>query len=83
MKVMKTGQIIGLSMLIGGIILVLLYSMIESIQNINIATVPIIIALGVLAVIIGVISLLISITIEQVHDMNKRKEEIKKEDFEP
>jgi len=80
---MKKDQIIGLLLLIAGIILIYLYTAIQALQNINIATAPIAVILGIIAIIIGVIYLLISIFFEQKGDMKKRKEEISKEDFEP
>jgi len=80
---MKKGQIIGLTLLIGGIILIYLFSAIQALQNIDIASVPIAILIGAIAIIIGIIALLISIIYEQTSDMKKRKEEIAKEDFEP
>lgn len=80
---MKKGQIIGLTLLIGGIVLIYLYSAIQALQNIDIASVPIAILIGAIAIIIGLIALFISIVYEQTSDMKKRKEEIPKEDFEP
>ena len=80
---MKTAQIAGLALLIGRVILVWLYTAIQSLQEINLADIPLVVILGGGAIIIGVIALLISITAEQTSDMKKRKEEIKKEDFEP
>ena len=80
---MKKGQIIGLTLLIGGVVLIYLYSATRALQNIDIASVPLAILFGAIAVIIGIIVLLISILFEQTGDMKKRKEEIPKEDFEP
>ena len=80
---MKKGQIIGLTLFIGGIILIYLYYAIQALKNIDIASIPIAILIGAIAVIIGIIALLISIIYEQTSDMKKRKEEIPKEDFEP
>lgn len=82
-KTMKKGQIVGLTLLILGFILIMLYSTIQSLQEINIANIPLGIAIGTIAMIIGAIALLLSITFEQTKDMKKRKEEIKKEEFEP
>ena len=80
---MKKGQIIGLTLLIGGFILIYLYSVVQVLQNIDIASVPIAMLIGAIAIIIGIIALFISIIYEQTSDMKKRKEEIPKEDFEP
>ena len=79
---MKKFQIIGLTLLIGGILLIYLYSAIKAMQNIDIATVPLTILIGAIAIIFGVIALFISIIYEQTSDMKKRKKEIKEEDFE-
>jgi len=76
---MKKGQIIGLTLLIGGIILIYLYSAIQALQGIDIASIPLAILIGAIAIIIGIIS----IVYEQTSDMKKRKEEIPKEDFKP
>jgi hypothetical protein len=80
---MKKDQIVGLTLFIGGIILIYLYTTFQALQNIDLASIPVIIGIGVLAVIIGIILLLISVLFEQKSDMKKRREEIKKEDFEP
>ena len=80
---MKPAQIVGLVLLIGGIILVWAYTAIQSLQEINLAEIPLVVILGGGAIIIGGIALLISVTVEQTSDMKKRKEEIKEEDFEP
>jgi len=79
---MKKFQIIGLTLLIGGILLIYLYSAIKAMQNIDIASVPLAILIGAIAIIFGVIALFISIIYEQTSDMKKRKKEIKEEDFE-
>ena len=80
---MKKGQIVGLALLIGGIVLATLHSMFKSLQEINIGTVSVVVWIAAGAIVIGVIVLLVSIIFEQTSDMKKRKEEIKKEDFEP
>lgn len=80
---MKKDQLIGLLLLITGILLIYLYSSIQALQNINIASVPVAIIIGIIAIILGGIYLLMSIIFEQKKDMKKRKEEIPKEDFEP
>jgi len=79
---MKKGQIIGLTLLIVGVILIYSYTAIQALQNIDIASVPVAILIGAIAVIIGIIALFVSIVFEQTKDMKKRKEEIPKEDFE-
>ena len=79
---MKKDQVVGLTLFIGGIVLIYLYTLFQALQNINLASIPVIIGIGVVAVIIGIILLLISVLFEQTSDMKKRKEEIPKEDFE-
>jgi len=79
----KTTQIIGLLLLIGGFGLIILYSIIETLQEINIATFPLLVIFGGVAIVIGGIAILISVCFEQTKDMKKRREEIKKEEFEP
>lgn len=80
---MKKEQAVGLTLLIGGIVLIYLYTAIQALQSVDLASIPIVILLGIIAIIVGVIALLISILHEQTSDMKKRKNEIKKEDFEP
>ena len=80
---MSKGKLIGLYLFFGGIILLILYGLVQFIQEVNIGAINIIIGIGVGAVLLGVIILLLSIIIEQSSDMKKRKQEIKKEDFEP
>ncbi|MEM4257812.1 MAG: hypothetical protein QXL17_01495 [Candidatus Thermoplasmatota archaeon] len=80
---MKKAQILGLILLIAGILLVALSSMFESLQKLDLLTIPVLMLFAGTIIIIGVIVLLLSIIFEQTRDMNKRKQEIKKEDFEP
>jgi len=80
---MKKDQAIGLVLLIVGILIIYLYSAIQALKNIDIASIPVAIIIGIIAIIIGGIYLLTSIFFEQKSDMKKRKEEIPKEDFKP
>ena len=80
---MKTGQIIGLILLLGGFVLITLYSIYETFQEIDIATVPLMLLLSGIAIVLGCILILISVFFEQTSDMKKRRNEIKKEYFEP
>ena len=79
---MNKGEIIGIILLAVGIIIWIIYGLYlgfeEIIQALDLLT-------GFIAgfIIIGFIVLIISIIVEQRSDMKKRKEEIKKEDFEP
>jgi len=80
---MKKDQAIGLVLLIAGILIIYLYSAIQALKDIDIASIPVAIIIGIIAIIIGGIYLLTSIFFEQKSDMKKRKEEIPKEDLEP
>ncbi len=80
---MSKGKMIGLYLFFGGIILLILYGLLLFVQEVNIGAINAIIAIGVGAILLGVIVLIVSIIFEQSADMKKRKEEIKKEDFEP
>jgi len=79
---MKKEQIVGLTLLIGGFILIYLYTAVSALQEIDLASIPIAILIGAIAILIGVIALFISVVHEQTSDMKKRKKEIKEEDFE-
>ena len=78
---MDKGKTIGLYLFVGGIVLLLIYGLCQFVKEIG--GMNVIIAIGVGAMILGIIILLISLIFEQTSDMKKRKEEIKKEDFEP
>ena len=78
---MDKGKTIGLYLFVGGIVLLLIYGLYQFVKEIG--GMNVIIAIGVGAMILGIIILLISLIFEQTSDMKKRKEEIKKEDFEP
>jgi uncharacterized membrane protein HdeD (DUF308 family) len=80
---MKNETKIGLGLFIAGIILIYAYIGLNALQNIDIASIPIAVLIGAIAVVIGIIILLVSIFFEQTSDMKKRKKEIPKEDFEP
>ena len=66
---MKTGQIIGLILLLGGFVLITLYSIYETFQEIDIATVPLMLLLSGIAIVLGCILILISVFFEQTKDM--------------
>jgi len=79
---MKKGATIGLSLLIVGIILWIIYGLYQGFEEIMQALDYI---TGFLAglIVLGLIVLIVSIVIEQRSDTKKMKEEIKKEDLEP
>jgi len=78
---MSNGKKIGMVFFVGGIIILIAYGLFLGFQNIK--SIDYIIAIGAGAVIIGILTLLISIIIEQRKDTKKMKEEISKEDLEP
>ena len=78
---MAKGKLIGLYLFVGGIILLIIYGLYQFVQEIS--GIDAIVAIGVGAILLGVIVLIISIIFEQSDDMKKRKEEINKEDFKP
>jgi low affinity Fe/Cu permease len=78
---MSNGKTIGLVLFVGGIIILIAYGLFLGFQNIE--SVDYIIAIGAGTIIIGILTLFISIIIEQREDTKKMKEEISKEDLEP
>lgn len=78
---MSNGKTIGMVLFVGGIIILIAYGLFLGFQNIE--SVDYIIAIGAGTIIIGILTLLISIIIEQREDAKKMKEEISKEDLEP
>ena len=80
---MSIGKQVGLFLFFGGILLIIVYGLYLFFQEVSIGGVDAIIAIGAGAILLGIIVLVISIIFEQSRDMEKRKEEIKKEDFEP
>ena len=78
---MTNGKTIGMMLFVIGIILLVAYSIYQEFQDIEI--IDPIIAIGVGAMIIGLLTLFISIVIEQQKGKKKMKKEISKEDLEP
>lgn len=78
---MNNGKTIGMVLFVGGIIILIAYGLFLGFQNIE--SIDYIIAIGAGTIIIGILTLLISIIIEQRKDTKKMKEEISKEDLEP
>ena len=78
---MSNGKTIGMVLFVGGIIILIAYGLFLGFQNIE--SVDYIIAIGAGAIIIEILTLLISIIIEQREDTKKMKEEISKEDLKP
>jgi len=78
---MSNGKTIGMVLFVGGIIILIAYGLFLGFQNIE--SIDYIIAIGAGALIIGILTMLISIIIEQRKDEKKIKGEISKEDLEP
>ena len=78
---MKNGKKIGMTLLVIGILVIILYGLYQGFQNIS--SIDYIIGFGAGLIIIGFLALFISIIMEQQKDKEKMKEEIKKEDLEP
>ena len=80
---MAKGKTIGMVIFVAGIIILLGYGLYQGFENLSLENIDAIIAIGVIAIILGLIILFISIVIEQQKGKKKMKEEIKKEDLEP
>jgi multisubunit Na+/H+ antiporter MnhB subunit len=80
---MKNGKTIGMILFVAGIIILLGYGLYQGFEKLSLENIDAVIAIGVVALIIGLIVLFISIVIEQQEGKKKMKEEIKKEDLEP
>jgi uncharacterized membrane protein len=80
---MKNGKTIGMILFVAGIIILLGYGLYQGFEKLSLENIDAVIAIGVVAIIIGLIVLFISIVIEQQEGKKKMKEEIKKEDLEP
>ena len=78
---MSNGKTIGMVLFVGGIIILIAYGLFLGFQNIE--SIDYIIAIGAGTIIIGILTMLISIIIEQREDTKKMKEEISKEDLKP
>ena len=79
---MKTGTTIGLALFGGGIILLIIYGIIQGFEELTQAMDLITMALSGI-IIIGFLVLLSTIVIEQRKDTKKTMEHIKKEDLKP
>ena len=80
---MGKGSTIGLVIIVIGIIILIGYGVYQGFENLSLENIDVIIAIGVGAIIIGILALFASIIIEQQQGKKKMKEEIKKEDLEP
>ena len=80
---MSNGKIIGMILFVAGIVILLGYGLYQGFENLNFAEIDWIIAIGIGAIVIGLLVLFISIIMEQQRGKKKMNEEIKKEDLEP
>ena len=81
-KSMSKGTLVGLSMLIGGIVIWIAYGLYLGFEEIMQA-IDLVTGFVIGLIVIGLIVLFVSILIEQRRDTKKMKEEISKEDLEP
>ena len=80
---MKKGSSAGMILLVVGIIILLAYGLYQGFENLSWENIDIIIAIGIAAIVIGLLALFISIVFEQQEGKKKMRDEIKKEDLEP
>ena len=80
---MSNGKTVGMIIFVVGILIIIGYGLYQGFENLSLEEIDAVIAIGVVAIVIGVIILFISIIIEQQEGKKKMKEEIKKEDLEP
>ena len=80
---MKNGKAVGMIIFVAGILILLGYGLYQGFENLSLEEIDAVIAIGVIAIIIGIIVLFVSIIIEQQEGKKKMRQEIKKEDLEP
>ena len=80
---MSNGKTSGMIVFVAGIIILVGYGLYKGFENISLENIDAVIAIGVVAIFIGLLALFVSIVIEQQKGKKKMKEEIKKEDLEP
>ena len=80
---MEYGKTGGMIVFVAGIIILVGYGLKEGFENLSLDKIDVVIAIGVAAIFFGLLTLFISIVIEQQKSKKKMKEEIKKEDLEP
>jgi uncharacterized membrane protein len=80
---MSNGKAVGMIIFVLGILILIVYGLYQGFENLSFEEIDAVIAIGVIAIVIGLIVLFITIIIEQQQGKNKMKEEIKKEDLEP
>ena len=80
---MSNGKTIGMIVFVAGIVILVGYGLYKGFENISLENIDAVVAIGVVAIFIGLLALFVSIVIEQQKGKKKMKEEIKKEDLEP
>lgn len=80
---MSSGKAVGMILFVLGILILIGYGLYQGFERFSLEEIDAVIAIGVVAIVIGLIVLFISIIIEQQEGKKKMKEEIKKEDLEP
>jgi len=80
---MSNGKTVGMIIFVVGILIIIGYGLYQGFENLSLEEIDAVIAIGIVAIVIGLIVLFISIIIEQQEGKKKMKEEIKKEDLEP
>ena len=80
---MGNGKTVGMLVFVAGIIILVGYGLWQGFEKLSWENIDIVVAIGIAAIIIGLLALFISIVIEQQKGKKKMKEEIKKEDLEP
>ena len=80
---MNNGKTIGMVIFVAGIIILIGYGLYQGFENLSLENIDTVIAIGVIAIILGLIVLFVSIIMEQQKGKKKMREEIKKEDLEP
>ena len=80
---MNEGKKIGMVIFVAGIVILLGYGLYKGFENITLEEIDVVVAIGTVAIVLGLLVLFVSIVMEQQKGKKKMKEEIKKEDLEP
>lgn len=80
---MSNGKTVGMIVFVAGIVILVGYGLYKGFESISLENIDVVIAIGVVAIFVGLLALFVSIVIEQQKGKKKMKEEIKKEDLEP
>jgi len=80
---MSNGKTIGMAIFVAGIIILIGYGLYQGFENLSLENIDVVIAIGVIAIILGLIVLFVSIIMEQQKGKKKMRDKIKKEDLEP